>query len=632
MPIGGVRRAQLIAPFGVGAMLTFESGISLICCGLDHWYERETAGEDKHKDIDIEEYMVSEWRLARELGADHFRLPPDYRERRKYQEPFPNSSITVPFLRFPLYHYCTHCGYLEKYNFELRGHPVCPECSGKGKKRRMVQVPFVAVCECGHLEDFPFREWVHSSVNPTCTGKMTLRSSGGASLASQIVKCECGAQRSLAGITSASGGTTYLSTKLDRSQEYLCSGKRPWLRDDEGEGCGRHLRGSLRNASNLYFPVVKSSIYLPKIGDLVSGELMEIMDDGSIKAIIKYMYKASGKISVEDLRDTPSMKLKLKKFSDQQIEAAAKKVLGIDESDDSSGERAPYDDDETAFRREEYDTLQNGWKDSVLQVTPMSLDDYDTEVSSFFSKVMLVEKLKETRVLTGFARVNAENSQKEEEKMRLMWREEPVPRWLPANVIYGEGIFFGFDESRLSRWEETMKDRVSALIERYEQLATLRHYRRRPLSPRFLLLHTFAHLMINRLVFECGYSSASLRERLYISNSEDGPMAGVLIYTAAGDSEGTMGGLVDMGRPGRLESVVRRAVEGAMWCSADPVCMEMGDNGGQGPDSCNLAACHNCALLPETACEEFNRFLDRAMVVGTIKDRSLGYFSEMISD
>jgi len=103
-------------------------------------------------------------------------------------------------------------------------------------------------------------------------------------------------------------------------------------------------------------------------------------------------------------------------------------------------------------------------------------------------------------------------------------------------------------------------------------------------------------------------------------------MAGVLIYTAAGDAEGTMGGLVRMGKPGYLEPAVHAAVENARWCSADPVCMEIGTSVGQGPDACNLAACHNCALVPETACEEFNRFLDRGVLIGTLEERSMGFF------
>jgi len=142
-----------------------------------------------------------------------------------------------------------------------------------------------------------------------------------------------------------------------------------------------------------------------------------------------------------------------------------------------------------------------------------------------------------------------------------------------------------------------------------------------------VMLHTLAHLLINELVFACGYSSASLRERLYVSDGSGREMAGLLIYTAAGDSEGTMGGLVRMARPQNLRSVLASALNDARWCSTDPVCMDIGERG-QGPDSCNLAACHGCALLPETSCEEFNRFLDRGLVVGTFSDPSLGYFSD----
>ena len=133
---------------------------------------------------------------------------------------------------------------------------------------------------------------------------------------------------------------------------------------------------------------------------------------------------------------------------------------------------------------------------------------------------------------------------------------------------------------------------------------------------------------MNQLTFECGYSSAALRERLFISSNPDFPMSGVLIYTADGDSEGTMGGLVRMGKPGYLEPVIQKALMSAKWCSADPICMEMGRLKGQGPDSCNLAACHNCALVPETACEEFNRFLDRGLLVGSVDNPTLGFFTD----
>jgi hypothetical protein len=131
---------------------------------------------------------------------------------------------------------------------------------------------------------------------------------------------------------------------------------------------------------------------------------------------------------------------------------------------------------------------------------------------------------------------------------------------------------------------------------------------------------------MNQLTFDCGYSSAALRERLYASSREGRNEAGLLIYTAAGDAEGTMGGLVRMGKPGYLEEVLDTALAGARWCASDPVCMEIGSTSGQGPDSCNLAACHSCCLVPETACEEFNRFLDRGLLVGTIDEPDLGFF------
>jgi len=561
MALGSVRRSQLIAPFGVGAMMTTKTGISVICCGLDHWFERDSGMND---DIDITEFKVEEWRLKRELEVEEFRMPPDYRMKNRYQN-VPNAEIVVPYLRFPRYHYCPYCGHLEEKTLSLRGRLLCPLCEEKGKKWNMIQVPFVAVCDNGHLQDFPFKEWVHKSVNPACTGKLTLKSTGGSTLASQVVKCQCGAERNLANITNAYKQEdtvhTELTDSLDESEQYFCKGIRPWLHDDQGEGCGEPLRGSLRNAANIYFPSVRSAVYLPKASSLVPEELSTLLTDPVLHTLISQFVNAGVPIQSGLFRGVRPFQFS--KFSDSQIDAAVATCLANESpQQDNTNPQLAYDDDETAFRREEYNILSGGWNDNVLQVIPSEMRLYGPEVTQFFSKIMLVEKLKETRVLTGFTRIYSENGQTFEDKMNLLWRNAPEPKWLPAYVVHGEGIFFQFDEEKLVEWEScpNIKERVTPLIERYEKVATERHYRQRPLSARFILLHTFAHLIINRLTFECGYSSASLRERLYISNHSDGPMASVLIYTAAGDSEGTMGGLVRMGKPGNLEAVVRRAV------------------------------------------------------------------------
>ena len=144
------------------------------------------------------------------------------------------------------------------------------------------------------------------------------------------------------------------------------------------------------------------------------------------------------------------------------------------------------------------------------------------------------------------------------------------------------------------------------------------------ITAKYILLHTFAHILIGQLSFDCGYGSASLRERIYCESDEpDRPMQGVLIYTASGDSEGTLGGLVRQGEPDRLKAIVGRAIRRTQWCSSDPVCIE---SAGQGSDNANLAACHGCVLLPETSCETGNRLLDRGLLVGTPEAPEIGFF------
>ena len=99
MPKGPIRRAQLVAPFGGGAMVVVRDGTSIMTAGLDHWYEREDRDSDPAL-LDVEEYKFQEWRLERLLGVNHFRLPPDYR-RTARGGPRTNSQLTVPFCAFP---------------------------------------------------------------------------------------------------------------------------------------------------------------------------------------------------------------------------------------------------------------------------------------------------------------------------------------------------------------------------------------------------------------------------------------------------------------------------------------------------------------------------------------------------
>jgi hypothetical protein len=628
LPKGPVRRSQLIAPFGAGAMLVVKGGTSLISCGLDHWYKRESGDNQK---IDPEEFVLEEWRLQRLLKVSHFRLPPDFRENR-LGENVPNSYLTVPFLRFPQWHLCPRCNRLERLPLTVREKKPCDECRKKGKIKYLTQVRFIAMCDHGHLQDFPWREWVHFSARPECAKPLRLIATGGASLAAQKVKCDCGAERTLANITEATTESTYLTDNLEKgADQFRCQGKRPWLGTEEGEPCDRPLRGSLRDAANVWFSQSKSAIYVPRGNDTAPSELVRLLQEYPISTFIKLLSDAGADIKPSQLRK--QYRLTLEPFSDAQLEAALR-IIQSDGTDDVQNKKEAIDNDdsETEFRRAEFDILRTPRNEDLLLIKPATLDAYEPDIARYFSRVMLVHKLRETRVLAGFTRVFGENELTFEQHKTRLWRTLPdeADSWLPAYIVYGEGIFLEFNEDRLREWESmNSKDlarRIRPLVASYQKAQQTRKLRDKLISPRFILLHTFTHLLMNRLIFECGYSSAALRERLYVSDNPNAPMAGVLIYTAAGDAEGTLGGLVRMGKAGYLEPVIRRAVEGAGWCSADPVCMEMGSGSGQGPDSCNLAACHNCALVPETACEEFNRFLDRGVVVGELNKPDLGYF------
>lgn len=631
-PNGPIRRAQLIAPFGTGAMLNVPGGTSLVIAGLDYWFQNAL----RNKNIDDREFQLEEWRLQKILKVDHFRLPPDFRENFKWSGNVENLGMTIPAFRFPTWHFCPSCKLLIKcspFDRGSKGKIKCPECEAKKKTRYLVQVPFIAICENGHLNDFPWNEWVHRSVNPSCNGPLRLISTGSASLVGQKVKCEgCGAERNLGGVTSAyeSSNSTTLTSTLSEDEEFLCPGERPWLGPEGKERCSAPIRGSLRSALNVYFAHIRSSIYLPRTNNSEMESLLLLFEDFSISTLLKTLidYQVPTEEIVETLRN--QHRISFLDYSDSQmldgIEIIKKEIPKDNFNSGNEGK-----DDPLLFRREEFEVLRAPRNEEVLKIRQVEIAKYDPKIVKYFSKIMLIDKLRETRVLSGFSRVYAENDQNISQRKQMLWKDKSkINTWLPAYVVYGEGIFLEFNEDKIRIWEKLpeVQERVGKLIERYKIAQEKRGIKYRPLGARYVLIHTFSHLLMNRLVFECGYSSAALRERLYVSSEENSPMAGVLIYTADGDAEGTMGGLVRMGKPENLEPAIFTAIEEARWCSADPVCMEMGNLHGQGPDSCNLAACHNCALVPETACEEFNRFLDRGVVIGTLKNSSLGFFNQ----
>ena len=140
----------------------------------------------------------------------------------------------------------------------------------------------------------------------------------------------------------------------------------------------------------------------------------------------------------------------------------------------------------------------------------------------------------------------------------------------------------------------------------------------------YVLMHTFAHLMIKQMSMSSGYSSSAIRERIYFSDK----MAGVLLYTGSSDKEGSLGGLVELGTIDQMTKLMRDAFQEALICTNDPECMS---NLPAGKNS-NGAACHSCCMISETACENGNRMLDRGLVVPISEREECSYFKELVQE
>ena len=222
------------------------------------------------------------------------------------------------------------------------------------------------------------------------------------------------------------------------------------------------------------------------------------------------------------------------------------------------------------------------------------------------SKVVAVNRLKEVMVFNGFYRAGGDQLTPPDITGECTW--------LPAIELYGEGVFFTLDESVLQSWErsDAVQERAEAFRRRYVRARRDVAEFDVEITPRFLLCHTLAHLLIRQLDAEAGYPAASLKERIYCATGTE-PMAGVLIYVAVPDEEGSLGGLMELAKANRFLRLLTGAFEAAMWCSLDPVCAEQE---GHGPELLLRAACHACALVPETSCQHGNVLLDRAFVKG----------------
>ena len=604
--VGEARPSQMLTTYGVGSLVDLPN-MSVIAMGLDDW-------QISHSTEITEERLLRSAQAMFGPQVAQFRTPPRGPELRGSKtNPFDEAfKIGVPVAPFPRWLVCSSCRFLGPISsglFKPKVHPYSPEktcyihgCSTKGKSPLALPARFIVICEHGHLDDFPWVDFVHQGTT-NCKGSLYLYEVGASGEALDVeVKCDgCGTRRRMGQAFGPS----------NRSVMPPCRGRRPQLRDFDPEGCDqKHMKPTLLGASNLWFPVLISALSVPQseddLGRLID-ENWEVLSKATSLEVVK-AFQLIGKLK------------ELSKYSDEQVwEAVQKKNSNeVVEVDDPNDLKAP---EWRVFSNPSQAKPSSTFK--VRAVPPP--EDY----AQYFQKIVLVEKLREVRSLVSFTRVMSPRDFDGAADLPPNNRgkiSRVAPTWLPACETRGEGIFFHFSEQRIQDWVKK-----NQAYEREFQLAhqAWRAGKKLEINKgypgiRYVLLHSFAHALIRQLAIECGYTSASITERIYSCNPEDGdPMAGVLIYTAASDSEGTLGGLCALGEPDKLGRHIRRALEKVSLCASDPLCSEHRSGT---DDKLHGAACHACSFLPETSCERGNRYLDRSVLVSTIERADLRFF------
>lgn len=598
-----VRAAQAVLQYGVGAMVDFPDQ-TLVTAAPEYW-----SGTSK----------IYDDRFAKALGVEYFALP-----------------LSISYARFPEWYFCPKCRKfqpLKKWIADYRksankkivesdsymtSHMQCPKC-----KQDLVVARIVTVCQNGHLNDFPWVKWVHAkSKKPICAHpelQFKTGASGTEGLEGLSIRCSCGAFATLKGAFDKD-----CFEELDRKTEgfnFLCDGNHPFRHTKEI--CTCYPKTVQRGASSVYFPVVYSSLVIPPYADKLNSKIEQSHAFDDCMTII----------ADEEPEDRPIViRKRLPKWSEKialEIGAAKDNIEKILTRKWLKSNTSETDVTSLQYRVEEYLALTGeigAQNDCVLgdfSREEMDIADYNLP---HIKAISLIDKVRVVNALIGFSRMQPAMNATDNGFVNV---KAPETNWYPAYEVRGEGIFIEFKNAEIDAWIRNNPKVLerSRLINANYATSFIGQNHPRTITPKFLMLHTLSHLLITQLSFECGYSIASLSERLYCSEEADGKeMAGVFIYTASGDSEGTLGGLVRQGRSDAFPRILKKAIASAKTCSNDPVCIM---SHGQGRDSLNLAACHACGLLPETCCEERNAFLDRGMIIGTYESPDIGFWKDI---
>lgn len=604
--VGAVRPSQLLWTYGPGALIDLPN-LSVITMGIDRWNVQNCAPVEEAR-------LLAAVRRILGPQVERLRVPPFLRDENA--DPMSaEGKIGVPVRPFPRWLRCVRCGLLSEYDsglFKIKPNPYRPEqthfihenCE-KGKKSDAVPARFLLACRNGHLDDFPWRWFVHGGPSD-CKGTLRFFETGASLQTENLwVKCDgpCESSRSL----------VHAFGKEAQENLPACRGRHPHL-DTYDESCDEDPRAVLLGATNSWFPITLSVLAIPIQNNLLNQLIVDGWEDFVDVE------------SLEELRGT------IRTLSRRGV------LPGISEYDPQevwqmiqnkkNGQALDENVSELDIKIPEWSVLTSSSPPSDWPQFLSRRTEPPTRYQDKIANVLLLERLREVNALLGYTRVEApEESIDTEDRPTMAGLSRGRPEWVPASEVHGEGIFIQFNEDEVRDWEsrEAVKLRDSNL-----ELGHQGWRNARKLDPfvgypgiRYAMLHTFAHLLVRELALECGYNAASIRERIYASEDLERPMAGVLLYTAAADSDGTLGGLVELGKTENLGRLIDQALSRSEICSSDPLCSEHDPSQDR---TLHAASCHACAFVAETSCERGNRYLDRALLVNTLECSEAAFF------
>lgn len=487
------------------------------------------------------------------------------------------------------------------------------------------------ICKHGHISDFPwskFLRWKSKKENvfngeidlfnlPHCCGTETTNTSririvsssaNSSGFDGKWLKCEnCGEQTSLEGLMSVKikcPGHKPWEVETGNAESYFGDRKvRTQIPKSERCDCRSPMRVALTTGNNLYYTSIISSIYLP-------NQLFQTSEELMIKSLIADKEKA-----VKEERF-----LEAQQYNDRikEIEAG---ISPVDSVQLTSFER------EEKYRHQEFNVLFNFTKEEINVEKDFAVDivthNLHLNLRKYFKRITRIDNMKITSAQLGFSRVNPIDADANDIKAQNIFRNSP-DNVLAYPVVenFGEGIFFGLDYEQMELYIPQLEKYQLMLQKQRIPFASGAVTTAKKGNWQLYLVHTLSHLLMRELEFTCGYPTASLSERIYVSNNPETRMYGFLIYTSGG-AEGSMGGLIAQTRGGNLDRLIISALRRSTICNSDPLCWE---SEGQGLFELNLASCFSCGLVSETSCEHRNLFLDRRILV----DEEYGFFKDIV--